>query len=280
MILFLLSSLIFSSSAQVGSASDALGGTGIGAYHPLESIFLNPAALARSQTAYFGGQYYADKLSPGDHLRQYSVLIADGLPESMFPGGIAYRYRNYEVGGQDVREHLLQASGAARLSETFSVGLTGYKLKTDLPTGADYNQYNGDIGVYWQALPYFSMGAVARAVLGSKDNVAFGISEIKPSAGIGATYSVMEMINLRADANYIYEDNPDKLWQHHLGMETTNLEWFNLRAGLRGDDYKKETSWSAGFGFNGPRLKLAYAYQKEIRQKLGESHTVDIWTDF
>lgn len=267
------------SAQQVGSTADAMGGAGIAGAHPYESAILNPAAMVEFKTSFMGLQGMSSEVNPDGEQKQYSLFFTDAGEMTMFPGALFYRWRTNEILGQKVREQHLQLSGAAAITQKMSLGVSGYKVRTDLMSGEDYNQYNMDVGAYWLALESLSVGAVARGVMGSK-NTVWAASQVLPSTGIGAEYKLYEMFKFRYDINYVLEQNPNKRFRHQLGGEVRYDFLLVLRAGFNQDDRIGENRWTAGIGWDGPRLKLAYAFQKEDRRNSAETHSIDMWLDF
>lgn len=277
--MILSSILIFFSSAQVGSVADAMGGAGIGGPHPYESAILNPAALVEFKTKHFGMQQSQTDVGPSLEQKQYSFFFTDAGDMTVFPGTIFYRQRTNKILDQKIREQHLQISGAAALTRNLSAGISGYKIKTDLMSGADYNQYNADLGTYWAAHPNLTVGAVFRGLMGS-DTTVWPLSQVLPMAGSGAEYRFFDMFKLRYDINYFLEQNGDKRFRHQVGGEVRYEFMLALRAGYSQDDRLGENRFSFGVGWDGPRLKVAYAFQKEDRKGLGDAHSVDMWFDF
>ncbi len=277
--MILISLFIFLTSAQVGSVSDAMGGAGIAGAHPYESAILNPAALIEFKTKYFGMQQRKADLGPSLEQDQYSFFFTDAGEMSAVPGTVFYRQRSNKFLDQKVREQHLQISGAAALTQKLAVGLSGYKIKTDLMSGEDYNQYNADLGAYWLALPDLAIGGVFRGVMGSK-NTVWPLSQVLPTIGSGAEYRFFEMFKVRYDVNYVLEQNGNKRFRHQVGGEVRYDFLLALRAGFSQDDRLGENRLTLGAGWDGPRLKVAYSYQKEDRKDLGDAHSVDMWFDF
>ncbi len=275
----MFSILVFFSSAQVGSVADAMGGAGIAGAHPYESAILNPAALVEFKTQHFGLQQRSADLGPALEQKQYSFFFTDAGASTVFPGTIFYRNRTNLFLDQKVREQHLQISGAAALTEKLAAGISGYKIKTDLMNGDDYNQYNVDIGTYWLALPGLAVGGVFRGLMGS-ETTAWPLSQVIPMAGTGAEYRFFEMFKIRYDVNYFLEQNGEKRFRHQVGGEVRYDFMLALRTGFSQDDRLGENRWSLGAGWDGPRLKVAYAFQKEERKGLGDAHSVDMWFDF
>ncbi|MBY0384783.1 hypothetical protein K2X05_06450 [bacterium] len=264
---------------QVGSTADAMGGAGIAGAHPYESAILNPAAMVEFKSSFMGLQGMSSEVDPQLEQKQYSIFFTDAGDMTMFPGALMYRWRTNEILGQKVREQHIQLSGAAALTKKMSVGVSAYKIRTDLASGEDYNQYNADVGTYWLALEQLSVGAVFRGVLGSK-NTVWAPSQVLPSAGIGAEYKLYEMFKFRYDINYVLEQNSNQRFRHQLGGEVRYDFLLVLRTGFNQDDRIGENRWTAGIGWDGPRLKLAYAFQKADRRNSGQTHSIDMWLDF
>ena len=145
-----------------------------------------------------------------------------------------------------------------------------HKIKTNLMSGADYNQYNMDLGTYWLAIPDLTIGGVFRGVMGSKSTV-WTFSQVLPTAGTGAEYRFFDMFKLRYDIDYTLEQNSDKRFRHQVGGEVRYDFMLALRAGWSQDDRLGENRLSFGAGWDGPRLKVAYAFQKENRKELGDA---------
>jgi hypothetical protein len=274
---FLITTLFSVAHAQVGATTDALGGAGIAAVQPIESAYLNPASLAQLKRYYVDAQYYRQNSAGSDNLNQFSLTITDSSGGSI-PGAVILRQRSYTTGGVEIREQLYHLGAAVPLTKTFSLGFSGYLQHTNVPTTGAYNQTNLDASAFWAVTERFSVGFISRGLLGSK-KVAFAQSQLKPSSGLGFQYAVLDILRVRADVTYNYEDNAHHRFTHNVGTEFLLHNDFTLRAGYKADDYRGESYYSAGLGWYGPRLKLAYAYQNETRRDIGSRHTIDIWID-
>lgn len=270
-LLFLVS---FFSSAQVGPTIDAMGGAGIASRQPIDAAHLNPAALTSLQEYYFGAGYFRGKTQSAG-VDQSSVTLADATPDGLIPGAFSYRFRKYRDGA-DLKEHFFRLGLAVPVTRQFSLGVAGYKLKTDLRQGIDYKQENADLSLLWAISPSLALGVVSKTIFGSKDNVAFLDSKLLPSTGAGFEWS-QQLFKFRTDLYYYYENNPDQRLSYHFGGEAQMVGEFKLRAGLAVDDYRRENRYSVGLGWDGPRLRAAYTFQNEFRKDLGNSHTFDFW---
>lgn len=274
MISILISFFLSIASAQQGPTIDAMAGAGIASRHPIDAAILNPAALASFEEYYFGAGFFRGKTASGS-MDQASITLADATSGGFLPGAFTYRYRKY-ADGADLKEHVFRLSLAIPLWRNFTAGVAGYKIKSDLATGADYSQENVDLSFMWVLTPTFTWGAITKGVFGSKSSAAFIDSKVMPSSGTGFEY-MNELYKLRADINYYHVNNPGHKMSYHFGTEAQMLAEFKLRAGLSVDDYHGENRYSAGLGWDGPRLRAAYTLQKEFRKELGASHSIDFW---
>lgn len=279
--MFLTLLLFFASSwGQVGTATDALGGASIANSHALDSAWTNPAGLAAQPGAAFGVQYFRGDVAQLTDMEQYGLTIMDNT--NGFPGALGYKSRTYKTTGtgNKVHEQVFRLAAAVPIGETFVLGLSGYRVHTDPWNTEKTDQDNGDLSVLMMISPAIQVGLITRAVMGARDNV-YGPSRVVPSGGVGAKVAVVQGLSVLGDLNYGYEDiGSGKRLDTRLGIEFMNSEKIALRVGYNNDDWRAERRFSAGFGWEGPKLRVGYSYQKETRQEYGESHTVDIWLSF
>lgn len=265
--------------AQVGTTADSLGGAGVARSHMTEAAFLNPAGLGFFSNLEFASAYVFGKTRLGD-LRQLNVVFADGSSENFFLGSVAYKQKEYtSTSALEIHEKEFIANAAFRLRPELSVGLRGYKVQTEPVGGVEQSQYNSDIGVQWIMNKKLSLGMTQVGILSAKESLIFPLG-VLPRTTVGAQYIVNSMLIFTGDLVYAYNQNPHKRFTHSAGISLTHLEYFRLNAGGRFDDRAGETAYTAGVQFCGPQLKVGYAYQKEVRQRFGEIHTIDISLNF
>lgn len=277
-----LVSLLFSltSWSQVGPQIDGSGGAGLATVNPMESPAVNPAAITQLEEYYAGIQYHQSHIDNNTTLDQYSLVLTDSSRSGIGTGSLLYRYKDYERGGTQIREDMLQGSLAAYINSKLSLALTGYGIKTEIKNGVDYTQSNMDLSLLWVLTNKLALGFKTQAVFGADDDAVFLPSKVLPTGGIGAQYYITEMFIVRGDLYYAYDDNPDNSLSHHLGLEMAMRAGWRLRGGISIDERKDENRYSFGLGWQGPRLRFAYAYQKEYRQEYGGAHSVDFYVDF
>lgn len=264
-----------SSFAQVGATTDALGGAGVANLNAVDSAFLNPAGLAFFSDVQFSGTYRFGKTSLGD-VRQMNAVIADARNDNLFSGSLAYRQRDYERSlPTEINEKQFVLNTAFLLGPRWGMGLRGYKIQTDLASGETIDQYNGDLGVHFALTPAVALAATQSGLFSAKEGLAAPLG-VLPETKIGGLLRINSFITVLADVGFAYNQNPNDRTSQAVGLSLTKMEFMNLNFGARFDERARETIYTAGLQFAGPRLKLGYAYQKEVRQEFGEAHTIDI----
>lgn len=269
----------FFSAAQVGVQSDALGRTGVARVSAMESGLLNPAAVAFLDDYYLGVQWHKSALGDQQDLNQYGVTITDALPGSLAAGTLIYRQRDWDL-ANDQSEQFFFFSLGRRLTNSFSVGVSVYHIQTEPDGFQEFEQTNGDVGLFWQPLKNLQVGARAQAVAGSEEEAINSPGQVLPAVVLGALYQVGEMVHFSFDLHKQHEGRNNEYLDHRMGLELALRADFALRVGWQIDDINSQNRYSLGLGWNGPRLKFGYAFQKEERQGLGESHSVDLFVDF
>lgn len=250
-----------------------MGGAGVAYASGAESTFLNPAGVAMYNDINIAAAHRFGKSALGD-LKQYNAIIVDSSEENMFKGSIAYRERIYEPSIGDVREKDFIANGAYLVHPDWAVGVRGYKKQTDIPLES-IDQYNGDVGVLWTPQKQMAFGITQYGLFSTKEGIAQPLG-VLPMTTIGGLYTFPDIAVVTADLSYAYNENQKNRFIHAFGVSFHNVEFFRTNVGIRADDRAGEMAYTAGFQFWAPRLKVGYAYQKEVRKELGEMHTIDI----
>ncbi|MCB9072458.1 MAG: hypothetical protein H6623_02460 [Bdellovibrionaceae bacterium] len=277
--MFIFSFLLFSflNHAQISSTTDALGGAGIANAHPIDSAYLNPAGLAAFADVYFSGQYFFGKQNLGN-TKQWGVTLADASQGNIFKGSLTYRRRKTSLSPQDVKEEDYIATGAVKLTQRWSVGAHIYKKQTDSLVGS-VDQYNGDFGAMWQISDKVALGFTQFGLVGTK-NTGIAGTGLTNRTSLGVSWSPLFFVQVLADLTYYNENNPRRRLVHALGVALSHTEYIFLRLGARIDDAWGGTYYTGGLYFNGPKFKLGYAYQKEVRRDIGGAHTIDLSFNF
>ena len=98
--------------------------------------------------------------------------------------------------------------------------------------------------------------------------------------GLGIYGNLGEIAKIRADISRNEKFNPDHKLTYAIGIESLSNQWVLFRAGFRREELADARFWTAGFGFNGPRLKVDYAFEKNAKATAGAVHSVDLRVPF
>ena len=83
-----------------------------------------------------------------------------------------------------------------------------------------------------------------------------------------------------ADITRQEKKNPDHQGTLNIGAEFESGEGFCLRTGGIWDSLTKQTYWTAGLGWSGPRLSIGYAYKNNVNIAADVAHTFQGWISF
>ena len=262
-----------------GASSSAMGQTGRAGIDSIEAAFLNPAILPRIKNTAMNAYYRDGSLLDAQHTTSMGLGVFDNTEDVYFPGGFHYlRLRETGVAAQPTAGEAWHGAVGYALSDRLSVGLSAYRLSHQV--GSDrFVQWNGALGLLLEVTPEILLAYVL-------DNPAHPGSEIPPRLreetlhSIGFLGSIMDVAKFRADISSQERDNPERKMVYRMGLETQNHEFFIVRVGFKRDQLHDQSLWSAGFCFNGPRLKVDYALEKNPEGASGALHSVDLRLPF
>jgi hypothetical protein len=89
-----------------------------------------------------------------------------------------------------------------------------------------------------------------------------------------------DFFRARLDLSRQLEFNPDGEWQIQGGFESFISEFIVLRLGYDYNHLTQENNFTIGLGFEGPRLKLDYAYVDNGNRLGGALHSIDLRIPF
>ncbi len=265
---------------MAGSISASMGGTGRAGVQGNESLFLNPAALAFLDHFYMGVGYQSGFLLRDVHRESYGGILIDSTPELIASGALAYRRHRIRQGKkQRFMEDEFKLGLAYALSAKLSLGLaaTHLKAKNETNMNREIEQTNGDVGLLLALTPHWNLSLVGENILDRDSKVPVAL--IRESLiSLGTQYIYKLFLTLRYEILHPMEKN-SSLFSHRMGLGMKLQSYFHLNVGLALDEHSGQTRVTAGFSWLGPRLKLAYAFQSERKQRLGDRHLVDLWFD-
>lgn len=258
---------------------NALGGAGAAARGLSSNMLINPASLALMTTVEFDGQYRNGDLSGGQTESFYGLSVADNTEDVFIAGGLTYLKGSKTFFDQESEDQFWNLSLAKRLSDRLIVGGSILFLDSEVRGLKSFKQYNGTLGAMVLLSEELIVGVVFDSFLSPDEDVPLPF-RLAPSNRIGLRWTPQDFFSLRADVSRREHENPDKEGAIHLGMESFANKYNILRLGAKFDDYQKQNFVTLGWGFNGPRLRLNYSFEKPLKQSNGAMHSVDLLVGF
>lgn len=280
--MFILVFLILSVNAYLpnaGPVSLSQGGAGRAAFDSVESMYLNPAGVSLNDSYFLAGSYLSGEISPGNTGSEYGFVAADGSKSNLFPAAFGYRYAKTKIHDQEVKTHLLKIA-AAQVFRKFSLGLSAQRRSLE-SIGLSFNEeeYQMDLGALFSVNEKLILGLTVNNLLSQNMRVPSELKSLK-YIGLGGYFVGVTNFSLRGDLLFPTELNPEKRFIHQIGIDSKFYDEFHFRAGYELDDYYGQNSYSLGIGWEGPRLKLAYAFQQTVRKGSLNRHMIDLWLNF
>lgn len=281
---FILILMTFSSFAFAqpfnGALSSAMGGTGRAGIPSSEGSFLNPATIPLIK-GYDAMIHYRDgDLGPGTHRQALGIGMVDSSEDAAFPGA-AHFVRTRETGrtATPVNGELWHAAGAYLINNQFSIGASVYRWQHRANNFPTYVQWNGALGFLWLVNNDFSLAYVLENPAQPGSDVPAALRE-ELRQSIGTFFRFSDVAIARMDISRQERNNPDGRMIYMFGLESATSEFFVFRAGYKLDDMRNQRSWSGGIAFNGPRLRVDYAFERDMNQSSGALHSVDFRIPF
>jgi len=258
-----------------GPVATALGGAGRAATSPLESSHLNPATLALLTGYYFGALYSAESEGVNSGASKYHLAVSDANEDVAFPASLTYsKVIISEEGKRDVNEQEIQIGFGKSIAPNLAIGASVKRLSEDSLNGPSLADYNGSFGFLLIPTASLGIGLVFDDVLNSPD------ISMNPVVGAGIQYLLLDVARLRVDWDQPQKSNPDRKGEMMVGLESLFLgEGFSLRAGEKWDQYHGRQLGSLGLGWQGPKLGIDYAYEKDL-DSTDFRHLVDLSLQF
>lgn len=247
-----------------GPISSAMGGAGRAGISSSEGAFLNPAVIPLVRNYEFILFYRDGYLDEGQHRQGLMVGAVDNSEGVFFPGAGHYgkiRDTGRSVGGAE--GEIWHLAGAYLFSDRLSVGFSAYRLLFDDPI-KEYVQWNASLGTVILVNDFISVAYVLDNLGKPGSEVPRGMrQDMRQSIGIFGR--VEDILGARFDIEREERFNEDKKMTYMAGIESLMSEFFVIRLGYRAEELADQRFWTAGFGFNGPRLKMDYS-------KIGRAH--------
>jgi hypothetical protein len=258
----------------IGAAPEALGGTGRAATDALEAHYLNPAALAFTTGYKLGGTFQERNKATDSPSNAYAFVLTDNSGEKLAAGSFGYLHRRQSFPDHMVTDQDYSLNLARRILPTVAVGLQAHRLGREDSLGRSWTKYNSTLGVLVVPASYLGLAFVAYDMLNDDD------LDMVPVLSLGLHVIVMDIMRIRADVTRQEKRNPNRAGTLGVGLEFDVGEGFLLRTGGKWDELNRKTEWSAGFGWHGPNLSVAYAYRGDVNVANDATHTFQAWLNF
>ena len=259
----------------LGAGPEALGQAGRAAVHPVDSHYLNPAALPFSKEMSFGTAYQMAAPSLPNPQNTFAIVVTDNGPDKPVTGSFGYLYRRSSFTDKTIVDQDFSLDFATKIFPTVSLGVQGRRLFRQVSNGGSgFTKHNVSAGVLVLPAPFLGFSFVAYDMLNDDD------LDMIPVMSIGSHIVIMDIVRLRADVTRQEKLNPEKKGTLNLGMEITGAEGFFLRTGGAWDTLHNRTFWTGGLAWEGPKLCLAYAYRDNVNLAGDTAHTLEAWLNF
>ncbi len=263
-----------------GPASAAMGGTGRAGLASAQGALLNPATVPLVKdyevNAYYRDGYIADR----EHRQGWAIGVVDNSEGVLFPGALHYaRIRDTGRTGDPADGELWHVAGAYLFSERFSMGLSGYRAQFDVSNQPHYTQWSSSVGAIVLIHEDLSFAYVLDNIGKPGSDMPVGLRQDLEQS-LGLFWRFAQLATLRADVSRREELNPKKHLTYMAGLESAVNEFTVFRFGFRREEDVDRKIWTAGFGFNGPRLRFDYAVEKNAEDTSGALHSVDMRIPF
>lgn len=282
MVMFLavfFGAVVGSANPMVGAISAGMGGTGRAGIQNNESLYLNPATIALLGKTYAGGSYLSGYQNRNVTRSTYSVVLTDAGDDLIFPGSLGYRRHNIGSPTANYVENDFKVGLARRLHDRLSIGFGfNHLIGEHEESGTRITQNNADVGLLIGLQPNWGLSVTGENLIKASNNVPEELRRASQVA-IGTQVVIHHFVTGRYELLMPLYTNTNAHLGHRAGVGISLEGYMSLSGGYSIDDYLGQNWMSVGLGWLGPRLKVAYSYQNEQRQKLGDRHLVDLWFD-
>lgn len=263
-----------------GPVSSAMGGAGRAGMSSGEGAFLNPAVIPLIKNYEFIGYYRDGYIDEGQHRQGWAIGAVDNSEGVLFPGSLHYvRTRDTGKANNPANGEVWHAAGAYLISDRLSVGGNFYYAKYSIDGEPKYEQWSGGVGTVVLINEDLAFAYVVNNIGKPGSDMPLALRE-DLEQGMGVFWRFARLATLRADITRREELNPDKKLTYMMGLESAFNEYGVFRMGFRREEQSDLKVWTAGMGFNGPRMRFDYSVEKNEERTSGALHSVDMRIPF
>lgn len=261
-----------------GLVASSLGGSGRAAIEDGEQFLHNPASIIHA-SKFSSAMFYQDNVwGRHDRDRYYGITLSDNTEDLFAAGAFAFARRERNTPGLDWSENYFHASFGNGIARYIGMGMA-FKLRDMESSVFSESEWNVDVGFHYNPREDFGLGLVFHNVLAESEDIPTEAAS-KDAIGLGVNWLYSSIFRMRADLVQQMESNPDHKIEIGGGIETLWARFWILRFGYL-DSPLKDTSYvTAGFGFDGPRLKADYFFRQDTDNSEFSSHGVDLRLPF
>lgn len=245
---FILLSFNYNVLAFTNASNSATGGAGVAAADPGVAAFMNPAMLIHipGRQLIFNSSNY-----------ETAISLSDSSPDNVFPAALSYVKKISPINARNM-VHETTFSFADFITQKLTVG-GAFHFNQPNYNDKSYRQVAGDLGLTYIHNEEFGAAAVVKNIANNASEDIPAVVTLKPMMVLGANYIYKSQMRLRMDVSS-QENNDFSKPLLSSGLESIINRWTVFRFGYFNDTFLSSDGWSLGFGFNGPRFSLNYAY--------------------
>lgn len=234
--------------AFTNAANSATGGAGVAAADPGVAAFMNPAMLIHIP----GRQLILNSSN-----YETAISLSDSSPDNVFPAALSYIKKISPFNARNI-SHETTFSMADFITQRLTVG-AAFHFNQPNYNDKSYRQVAGDLGLTYIHNDEIGAAVVVKNIANNASADMPAAVTLKPLVIFGANYIYKSQLRIRLDLSS-QEDNEFSQPLLAGGLESIINRWTVFRLGYFNDIKLKTDGWSLGFGFNGPRFSLNYAY--------------------
>lgn len=278
-ILLLISNSSFARGFYSGAQSLSFADSGRAGLESAEAALINPSLLGLNQSEAF--LTYADGApSDASHTTNFGVTLVDAGAQNISPGALSYRkLRRVGEGLASPADGELWHGALGKLvSPRWSLGFSVYRLSYEVSGVEVPDQWNGSIGVTYLVSSNLGVAYVLDSPFEVSEDVPVPLRE-ETAHSVGLFYKPVENSRFRVDLSKKEEQNPSDNLDLSTSFEMKTSEFFVMRFGHKWEGSTSQNRVGAGFGFIGPRLKVDYGFQQNLKDSTS-MHGVDLRIGF
>lgn len=262
-----------------GPTGLSLGGAGVAGFKSSESVLLNPASVVYQPFVDVALYYTDGNVQKGVNQTRFGVSIVDNSEDVVFPGGISYFRGSRNFYGVGAEEQLWLVSLGKAMGPQWSLGFNIAHLTSSIKNLKEFKQLAGSFGLLYSQSSLWALGFVYEHG-GDPDALLPVAFRLHSRTQFGFKLQPQEIFAIYFDVSRQENNNPDKKMAFHSGVESFTNAFTVLRLGMKWDNFARQNFVSFGLGFDGPRLKANYSFQKALKGTGGALHGVDFRVHF